>query len=70
MAEVKIGIEGLYKIFGPRAQSVMEDVRGGMSKQELLERHDHVLGLKDINVDVAPGRFPSSWGCPDRASPP
>ena len=54
MAEVKIRIESLYKIFGSRARSVLEDVRHGMSKQELLERHNHVLGLKDINVDVAP----------------
>ena len=54
MDEVKIRIEGLYKIFGPRARSVLAEVRQGMSKQELLERHNHVLGLKDINVDVTP----------------
>jgi len=33
---------------------VLADVRQGMSKQELLERHNHVPGLKDINVDVIP----------------
>ena len=54
MDEVKIGIESLYKIFGPRAQSVLAEVQRGMSKQELLERHNHVLGLRDINVDVTP----------------
>ena len=54
MAEAKIRIEGLYKIFGPRAHSVLEEVQRGMSKQELLERHNHILGLKDINVDVTP----------------
>ena len=51
--DAKIRIESLYKIFGPRAESVLEDVKQGMSKQELLER-DHILGLKDINVDVTP----------------
>lgn len=53
MADAKIRIESLYKIFGPRAESALEDVKQGMSKQELLER-DHILGLKDINVDVTP----------------
>ena len=53
MAETKIGIESLYKIFGPRPQAVLAAVQQGMSKQELLEKHNHVLGLKDINIDVS-----------------
>ena len=53
MAETKIGIESLYKIFGPRPQAVLPAVQQGMSKQELLEKHNHVLGLRDINVDVS-----------------
>ena len=53
MAETKIGIENLYKIFGPRPQSVLAAVQQGMSKQQLLEEHNHVLGLKDINIDVS-----------------
>lgn len=54
MAEPKIRIERLYKIFGPRAESVLGDVQAGLSKHELLEKHNHVLGLKDINVAVTP----------------
>ena len=53
MAETKISIENLYKIFGSRPQSVLAAVQQGMSKQELLEKHDHVLGLKDINIEVS-----------------
>ena len=53
MAEIKISIENLYKIFGPRPQSVLAAVQQGMSKQELLEKHGHVLGLKDINIEVS-----------------
>lgn len=53
MAETKISIEKLYKIFGFRPQSVLPDVQQGMSKQDLLEKYNHVLGLKDINIDVA-----------------
>ena len=53
MAETKISIEKLYKIFGPRPQSVLAAVQQGMSKQQLLEEHNHVLGLKDINIEVS-----------------
>ena len=52
MDETKIKIENLYKIFGSRPQSVLAEVQRGMTKGELLERHNHVLGLKDINIDV------------------
>ena len=52
MTEVKIRIENLYKIFGSQPQSVLEEVQNGISKQELLEKHNHVLGLKDINIDI------------------
>ena len=47
---VKIEIKGLYKIFGPDAKSMVPLVRQGMQKQALLDRHSHVLGLKDINL--------------------
>ena len=52
---VDIDIRGLYKIFGPRGQAHVQAVRDGMSKQELQERHGHVLGLKDINLSMAAG---------------
>ena len=52
MTEVKIKIDGLYKIFGKRPQAVLSLIRDGMSKQDLLEQHQHVLGLKDINIDI------------------
>ena len=54
MTEPKIRIESLYKIFGSRPQSVLKHVQDGMSKTELLEKHNHVLGLKDINIDIPP----------------
>ncbi len=52
MSKTKIKIESLYKIFGASPKSVLGRVEQGMSKQELLEEHNHVLGLKDINIDV------------------
>ena len=53
VTETKIKIENLYKIFGSRPQSVLAEVQRGMTKGELLEKHNHVLGLKDINIDVS-----------------
>lgn len=52
MTDIKIRIENLYKIFGSKPQSVLSAVQNGMSKTELLEKHNHVLGLKDINIDI------------------
>ncbi len=52
MTDIKIKIENLYKIFGPKPKSVLQRVKDGMSKQDLLEQHGHVLGLKDINIDI------------------
>ena len=53
----KVSLRGLYKIFGPRDKAMMEHVRGGMGKPELLETHKHVLGLQDINVDMQAGEI-------------
>ena len=52
MTEMKIKIENLYKIFGKNPQAAMALVKDGISKQDMLEQHRHVLGLKDINIDV------------------
>lgn len=48
----KVRLTGLYKIFGPNHKDMMQHVREGMGKPELLEEHKHVLGLQDINVDM------------------
>ena len=52
MSEPKLVIKGLYKIFGPNSKKFVSAVRDGMSKQELLDTHNHVLGLKDINLAI------------------
>ncbi|MCA1241291.1 ATP-binding cassette domain-containing protein [Stappia stellulata] len=50
--QVKVSIRHLYKIFGDDPVTAMEAVGEGMSKADLLETHNHVLGLRDINVDI------------------
>lgn len=55
--EPKIRIRNLYKIFGEDPPEALEQVHRGVGKVELLERFNHVLGLQDINVDMAPGEI-------------
>ncbi|WP_420962816.1 quaternary amine ABC transporter ATP-binding protein [Brucella sp. IR073] len=58
MADIQatgITIRNLYKIFGPNPKAHIDAVKAGMSKAELNARHGHVLGLKDINIDMPAG---------------
>ncbi len=54
---VKLSIRNLYKIFGPDPARALEHVHGGVGKPELWEKHGHVLGLQDINVDMQDGEI-------------
>ena len=53
----KVSLRGLYKIFGSDDKSVMPHVKAGMGKEELLTSHKHVLGLRDINVEMQAGEI-------------
>ena len=53
----KVSIRGLYKIFGPEAEAMVSHVEKGISKAQLLEKHGHVLGLQDINIDMQAGKI-------------
>jgi len=57
MSEPMISIRNLYKVFGDDPQAAMELVRQGMGKEELQATNGHVLGLKDINVDLMEGEI-------------
>ena len=60
MAEHAFGgikIRELYKIFGPHAAAHIESVKNGLTKTELNEKHGHVLGLRDINIEIPSGRI-------------
>ena len=47
-----IEIRGLYKLFGPDPEAAMALVRQGVGKEELLSDHDHVLGLRQIDLTI------------------
>tara|TARA_B100000686_G_scaffold257762_1_gene269879 strand:+ start:907 stop:1929 length:1023 start_codon:yes stop_codon:yes gene_type:complete len=49
---IKIQIKNLYKIFGSKSLQMMQHVQDGMSKEELLEKYNHVLGLDNININI------------------
>ena len=51
----KVSLRGLYKIFGPDDAAMVGHVKAGMDKATLLEQHRHVLGLRDINVEMQAG---------------
>ena len=53
--ETKILLRGLYKIFGDEAKTALAHAKAGMHKADLLEHHGHVLGLRDINVEMKAG---------------
>ena len=55
--EPKVRLRGLYKIFGTRHKQVLPHVKEGLSKDDLLAQHGHVLGLQDIDVDMQAGEI-------------
>ena len=52
MTDTKIEIRNLYKVFGSNPEAAMKHVHAGFSKQDLLDQHGHVLGLRDINIKI------------------
>ncbi len=54
-AATGITIRRLFKIFGPTPEKFLDPVRNGMTKEELRDAHGHVLGLRDINIDMPAG---------------
>ena len=52
MTNIIISIKNLYKIFGDNPKNMMQYLLEGITKQDLLEQHNHVLGLNNINLDI------------------
>ncbi|PST91200.1 glycine betaine/L-proline ABC transporter ATP-binding protein [Photobacterium jeanii] len=52
-----ISVKHLYKVFGPNGAKVLEQVKAGKSKDEILTQTGHTVGLSDINLDVYPGEI-------------
>ncbi len=52
-----IVVEGLYKIFGPHPEKALEMVRAGHSKDEIMEKTRHGVGVVDANFVVRTGEI-------------
>jgi len=50
--DILIKVNQLYKIFGDNSNEALNLVKGGMGKDELLEKCNCVLGLNKINLDI------------------
>ncbi|KIF48294.1 ABC transporter ATPase [Vibrio owensii 47666-1] len=57
MTKPLIEISGLYKIFGPKPNSVIDRVKQGQSKDQILADTGHTVGLKDINLQINKGEI-------------
>jgi glycine betaine/proline transport system ATP-binding protein len=50
-----VHVAGLWKIFGPKADKIMASQDAQLSRKELQEKTGHVVGIRDVSFDVAPG---------------
>ena len=58
MSDKVVEIENVWKVFGDRAEEAMQAIRNeGLSKGEVLERYDAVVGVKDASFSVAEGEI-------------
>jgi len=53
--DVAVHVDGLWKIFGPKADRIMKSGDAQLSRKELQEKTGHVVGIRDVSFDVAPG---------------
>ena len=51
----KIEINNIYKIFGNEPDSVMDMVKNGSTKDEVLEQTGHTVGLDNVSLNIEEG---------------
>ena len=51
----KIQINNIYKIFGTNPDSVMDMVKNGSTKDEVLEQTGHTVGLDNVSLNIEEG---------------
>lgn len=48
----KISCQNLWKVFGPNPESVVDVIKQGSSKEQILEETGHVIAVKDVSFKV------------------
>jgi len=51
----KIEVKNVYKIFGDNPSKVLPMVKDGATKEEILEKTGHTVGLDDVSIKVEEG---------------
>ena len=51
----KIEINNVYKIFGKNPKSVLPMVKDGLTKEEILDKTDHTVGLDNVSLKIEEG---------------
>lgn len=50
-----LSVQNLWKVFGPKAEQLIGTPDLALSRQELQAKSGHVIGVRDVSFDVAPG---------------
>ena len=53
----KIEVSNIYKIFGPRAEQALPMVKGGASKEQVMEETGHTVGLDNVSLSIEEGEI-------------
>ncbi len=53
--ESKIKVENVFKVFGNNPKRAMEMLKKGLSKNEIMEKTKHAIGVADASFDVYDG---------------
>jgi len=51
----KIEIKNVYKIFGDQPSKILPMVQDGATKEEILEKTGHTVGLDDVSISIEEG---------------
>ena len=51
----KIEINNVYKIFGPKPEGVLKMVQDGATKEDVLEKTGHTVGLDNVSLKIEEG---------------
>ncbi len=55
MSEPTLSVNGLWKVFGRNAEKLIGTPDLELSRKELQAKSGHVIGVRDVSFDVAPG---------------
>lgn len=55
MTQAALQVDNIWKIFGPRADKIIGTPDADLSRKELQAKTGHVVGVRDVSFEVAPG---------------